>query len=263
MRIVHEPQRDVDHVAAEQPHQPRRVLVEQLPAAVLHRVERRVRQVHLVLLPVHVLRLHHVHGTLPARDVPVPRRLDLADGPERAGLHVVERRLELPAAPPLRAHLHDPVGRRLDDVVRRPGVLEPRAERLFDVGVLARLHGVDEHGAMRVVGRRDDHGVEAGHREQVVIPRELLRPLPLLLGQRRRHLVARHRPHVAHADDVHLARAGGHRLAEDVGAADAAADDAEVDLVVRRHGAGAPGGQGRGRQAHPGGEEVSTGKTRV
>jgi hypothetical protein len=118
---------------------------------------------------------------------------------------------------------------------------------------------------VRVVGRGDDHRVESGRLQQIVVFGEELR---LLAGQLVREsgggLFTCLRPDVTQADHVDAAGAGGERLAEDVVAADAAADQAEVDLVVRaKDHLRFPRQGGRRREPHARRQELTPGHSCV
>ena len=63
------------------------------------------------------------------------------------------------------------------------GGLEARAQRLLDVGVLPRAHGTREHGAVGMVGRRDDHGVEPGDVQDLLVTQPTMPMLILSFGE--------------------------------------------------------------------------------
>ncbi len=143
-------------------------LVEPVPAAVPHRIEFLLREIHLILVPVDVFLPDHVDGTTPARHVAIPGRFNLADSAERARADVLGGRAEAGIAPALRADLDD-LFAALDGVEGGNGILEPRAEGLLDERILPGAHGIDEHARMGEVGRRDDHGVQPRHRQKLLV----------------------------------------------------------------------------------------------
>ena len=111
---------------------------------------------------------------------------------------------------------------------------------------------------MREVGRRDEDAVEPRQFEQLFVARdEAGRLARQLLGDRRSHLFARLRPHVAQPHDLDAAGRGGDRFVEQVGAAAAAADEADAHAIV-----GAEDGVWRrdrgGSEAGAGDEELTT-----
>ena len=179
--------------------------------------------------------------------------------PERARPHVLLGRLEVGAAAPLRADLDDPIAG-LHDVERRGRIVEPHAERLLDERVLAGADGVAQHAAVRVIGRRDDHRVEARRVQEILVARHERRRLARqLCRHRRRHLLARLAPDVAEPDELNLSGRRGQRLIEQIGAAAAAADQADADPVVGCRADGPGGCHGRRGQADTGRQKLPSG----
>jgi len=167
---------------------------------------------------------------------------------QRAGLQVLDGVLPVVAAALPHADLHDAPGL-LDGPPHRVALGDRVAERLLDVDVLAGLAGVDQLPAVPVVGGADDDEIEVVVLQQAaVVVVEVRRRAGLLLelaGPLLEHVavdVAERR--ALHTVDLLV---GAH-----VGPAHAVdADDAEAQLIARRHRRLGADGRG-GKRGEPG-----------
>ena len=172
LRIVVETDGDVGDVAAIVPvTQTGAVSAVSAPTNQTDRLERALRRVTETTSPVDRLRCRiRRNRVLPGaqRRIAVPPGLDEVQLTDRAGAEQLPRLGVDDRAHALAADLENAVGlpRGLDHVRTFFEVLD---HRLFDVDVLARLHGVDGDARVPVIRRGDDHGVDVRPRQHLTV----------------------------------------------------------------------------------------------
>ena len=85
---------------------------------------------------------------------------------------------------------------------------------------------------MREVGRRDDHAVETGRREKILMPCESFGFCPGSFSATSPAIVSRASTTRRRARRLELARLRRERLVQQIRAAASAADDPEIDAIV-------------------------------
>ena len=195
-------------------------------------IERPLRRGSEELIPVHRLRAGIRWNRVQPRAagaVAVVGGAHLHDLPDLARLHQLPRLDHVRAAHALAPDLHDAVAV-LHGVENAEAVLDRVAHRLLEIDVLLRRQRLDGHRLVPVIRRDDEDGIDAGHRQDLVV----------VLDDRRAATCARLRPFgpalvgVAHGD--HLDARHLHQVLQVLVRAGAAANDANGQSIARGDG---------------------------
>ena len=198
------------------------------------RIERAVRLRHEPRFPVRILfaEFLHLRAAAPPRAVVVPHDLVLAHVAEGGTAQDLAGGQLIGFAAVLRAHLHDEATLP-DGVARGFHVLQHVPHRLFAIGVFPSLDRRFQQQRVRVLRRRNQHGIDILEGEQLPGMLHRMRRAAVLACGARRGSLAIVLPEIADRDGLDAVlplEPRGHHL--QLAAAVADADMAESDPIV-------------------------------